>query len=184
MGAYIFRPIVNLTTDEVWEILGSLAPPWGGSHAALIQLYREASGGECPVVLSKEEAPGCGTNSSRFGCWTCTVVNKDKSLQGFIDSGRVSYHPLVEFRDWLVSIRDNSEYRQVRRRNGRVTFTAKGYIPGPFTVKARRMILEKLLETQARYGEELINTTEIQLIRRIWTEDLLKTYTEDNHDGT
>lgn len=73
MGAYIFRPIVDLTTDEVWEILGSYTPPWGGTHDALIQLYREASGGECPVVLSKAEAPGCGTNSSRFGCWTVTL---------------------------------------------------------------------------------------------------------------
>lgn len=79
-GAFIYRPIVDLTTDDVWEILASNLPHWGGSHAGLVQLYRDAEGGECPVVLSKREAPGCGTNSSRFGCWTCTVVDKDKSL--------------------------------------------------------------------------------------------------------
>ena len=80
-GAFVYRPIVDLTTDEVWEILASTAPPWGGTHKRLIKLYRDAAGGECPIVMSQEEAPGCGTNSSRFGCWTCTVVEKDKSLQ-------------------------------------------------------------------------------------------------------
>ena len=87
-NAFVYRPIVDLITDDVWEHLGGNAPPWGGSHQDLIQLYRDAEGGECPVVLSKAEAPGCGTGSSRFGCWTCTVVEKDKSLQGFVDSGK------------------------------------------------------------------------------------------------
>ena len=31
-GCLVFRPIVDLTTDEVWELLGTLAPPWGGTH--------------------------------------------------------------------------------------------------------------------------------------------------------
>jgi DNA sulfur modification protein DndC len=96
-GAFVYRPIVDLTTDEVWEILASFPPPWGGTHRGLIQLYRDAEGGECPVVLSKDEAAGCGTNSSRFGCWTCTVVEKDKSLQGFVDSGKQEYNCLIDF---------------------------------------------------------------------------------------
>lgn len=175
-GAFVYRPIVNLTTDEVWEILASNSPPWGGSHRKLIQLYRDSAGGECPVVLSKEDAPGCGTNSSRFGCWTCTVVEKDKSLQGFVDSGKTEYNCLIEFRDWLKSIRNNPEMRQVTRRNGQISFNIeKGkHIPGPFTIKAREMILQKLLETQIEYGEPLISEAEIQIIRRIWTEDLLR----------
>lgn len=111
-GAYIYRPIVDLTLDDVWEILGQYPPPWGGTHKDLIQLYRDAGGGECPVVLSKEEAPGCGTSSSRFGCWTCTVVEKDRSLQGFIDVGNHHFKALVDFRDWIKEIRNKPEYRQ------------------------------------------------------------------------
>ena len=176
IGAFVYRPIVDLTTDEVWEILASQNPPWGGTHRSLIQLYRDAEGGECPVVLSKEDAPGCGTNSSRFGCWTCTVVDKDKSLQGFVDSGKLEYNGLIEFRDWLKSIRNDSSMRQIKRRNGQISFNLeKGkHIPGPFTIKARELILQKLLETQAEYGESLISDEEIQIIRRIWTEDLLR----------
>lgn len=175
-GAFVYRPIVDLTTDEVWDILASHAPPWGSTHDRLIKLYRDAAGGECPIVLSQEEAPGCGTNSSRFGCWTCTVVEKDKSLQGFVDSGNPQYAPLIAFRDWLKDIRNDTNLRQAERRNGRVSFNAQGqHIPGPFTVQARRMILERLLATQAEYGAQIISEAEIQVIRRLWTEDLTKT---------
>lgn len=56
-GAYIYRPIVDLTTDEVWELLFSFHPAWGGDNSRLIKLYRDAAGGECPIVLSQEDAP-------------------------------------------------------------------------------------------------------------------------------
>lgn len=172
-GALIYRPIVDLTTDEVWEILGSFHAPWGGTHQKLFQLYRDAEGGECPVVLSKEEAPGCGTKNSRFGCWTCTVVEKDKSLQGFIDSGKHAYKPLVAFRDWLVDIRNDPARRSAVRRNGRLTFDLTGkHIPGPFTIQARREILEGLLKVQEEFGATLITTEEIDLIHKVWATDL------------
>jgi DNA sulfur modification protein DndC len=175
-GAFVYRPIVDLTTDEVWDILASHVPPWGSTHDRLIKLYRDAAGGECPIVLSQEEAPGCGTNSSRFGCWTCTVVEKDKSLQGFVDSGNQQYAPLIAFRDWLKEIRNDTNLRQAARRNGHVSFNAQGqHIAGPFTVQARRMILERLLAAQDEYGAQLISEAEIQVIRRLWTEDLTKT---------
>lgn len=172
-GAFIYRPIVDLTTDDVWEILGAYHAPWGGNHQDLFQLYRDAEGGECPVVLSQTEAPGCGTKSSRFGCWTCTVVEKDKSLQGFIDSGSHHFKPLVEFRDWLKSIRNNPEMRQAYRRNGRLAFDATGkHIPGPFTVQARKLILDNLLRVQEEFGGQLITETELDLIYQCWTTDL------------
>lgn len=172
-GAFIYRPIVDLDVDDVWEILGSRVPPWGGSHRDLIQLYRDAEGGECPVVLSKDEAPGCGTNSSRFGCWTCTVVEKDKSLQGFVDSGSSQYQTLIDFRDWLKDIRNDAQHRSALRRNGHLAFDLTGkHIPGPFTIKTRQLILEKLLEAQATYQQELITPEEIDLIHRHWAEDM------------
>lgn len=178
-GAYIYRPIVDLETDAVWEILASNSPPWGGTHNRLIKLYRDAAGGECPIVLSQEEAPGCGTNSSRFGCWTCTVVEKDKSLQGFVDSGNHQYSPLIAFRDWLREIRNDLTMRQGRRRSGKITVAPNGkLIPGPFTLEARREILERLLETQREYGDMLITNQEIETIQRIWANDLIAMNTQ------
>lgn len=172
-GAFIYRPIVDLTTDDVWEILGAFHAPWGGNHANLFQLYRDADGGECPVVLSKSEAPGCGTSNSRFGCWTCTVVEKDKSLQGFIDAGKHHFKPLVDFRDWLKKIRNNPEMRQAYRRNGRLSFDSAGkHIPGPFTIQARKQILDYLLQVQKEYGDRLITDAEMDLIYQHWSAEL------------
>jgi len=171
-GCLVYRPIVDLTTDEVWQILLQRRPPWGGTHRDLVTLYRNGQGGECPLVIDKNDAPSCGTSSSRFGCWTCTVVVKDRSMEGFIDSGHTHLEPLMELRDWLAEIRNDPSRRAAHRRTGKITHLADGsLIPGPFTLAARREILEVLLETQVRVGESLITDAEIDVIKTIWAED-------------
>ncbi|GIX11300.1 MAG: hypothetical protein KatS3mg116_3010 [Elioraea sp.] len=172
VGCMVYRPIVELSTDDVWEFLGSTPPPWGGSHTALIKLYRDAGGGECPVVTQKSDVPSCGTTSSRFGCWTCTVVEKDRSLEGFVEAGFDEFGPLIAFRDWLASIRNDPNRRMARRRNGRITVTADGvFVPGPYTLDTRAEILERLLALQRDVGRPLIAEDEIARIKAIWAED-------------
>ncbi|BCX19579.1 MAG: hypothetical protein KatS3mg117_3261 [Geminicoccaceae bacterium] len=174
-GCMVYRPILELSTDDVWEFLASVPPPWGGTHQALIQLYRDAGGGECPVVTSKDDVPSCGTTSSRFGCWTCTVVEKDRSLAGFVEAGFREFEPLLEFRDWLVAIRNDPHRRSAQRRDGRYTVAPNGtFIPGPFTFETRREILERLLDLERQVGHNLISRDEIQRIYEIWSEDLTK----------
>lgn len=172
-GCMVFRPIVELHTDEVWEFLALNEPPWGSSHLKLIGLYRNASGGECPVVTSKDDAPSCGTTSSRFGCWTCTVVEKDRSLEGFVESGYAEFTPLLDFRDWLVSIRNEKERRQARRRDGRITITDGGtFIPGPFTLQTRAEIFERLRGLEEETRQSLITEEEVDLIHQLWSEEI------------
>lgn len=171
----VFRPIVELTTDEVWEYLAFNAPPWGGSHSALFKLYMDAGAAECPSVMSQDDSASCGTSSSRFGCWTCTVVEKDKSLAGFVEAGFAEFGPLVAFRDWLASIRDEPNRRMARRRNGRMTVTADGvFIPGPFTLETRQEVLDRVLAMQADMGERLISDEEVARIKTIWAEDAIQ----------
>lgn len=172
-GCMVFRPIVELTTDDVWEFLSENEPPWGGSHSKLIKLYRDAGGGECPVITQKSDAPSCGTSSSRFGCWTCTVVEKDRSLEGFVESGFTEFGPLLDFRDWLVAIRNDKERRQARRRDGRITITDTGtFVPGPFTLQTRGEILDRLRELERTTEQPLISDEEVDLIRQIWLDEL------------
>ncbi len=171
----VFRPIVDLSTDEVWEYLANNDSPWGGSHANLIKLYRDAGGGECPVVTQKSDTPSCGTRSSRFGCWTCTVVDKDRSLAGFVEAGFGEFEPLMDFRDWLVSIRNDPNRRQARRRNGRITMTRDGtFVPGPFTIQARSEIMGRLQALQTETNQTLISDDEIDAIHKIWVEDIVR----------
>jgi DNA sulfur modification protein DndC len=172
-GCEVYKPIVDLTTDEVWQVLLQSRPPWGGTHRDLVTLYRNAAGGECPLVTDKLEAPSCGTNSSRFGCWTCTVVEKDRSAEAFIDAGHGDLEPLLQFRDWLKALREDGHRRMAQRRDGSLNFVGEGrLIPGPFTMSTRQEILERLLEVQEEVGFALIRDDEVESIKRIWASDL------------
>lgn len=172
-GCEVYKPIVDLTTDEVWQILLQSRPPWGGTHRDLVTLYRNAAGGECPLVTDKEEAPSCGTNSSRFGCWTCTVVEKDRSAEAFVDAGYGDLEPLLQFRDYLKAVREDGTKRMAVRRDGSLNFVGEGrLLPGPFTFEARAEILERLLALQSEVEFPIITDEEIQAIKEIWVSDL------------
>src|SRR5690606_22076997 len=125
-----------------------------------------------------QSTPSCG--NSRFGCWVCTVVQEDKSLKGFIESGDEWLTPLLRFRNWLSENRDNPNYREKKRMNGAVYLVGddenkrKGL--GPYTLEHRKVILKELLETEKELQHpdhpkyELITLEELKEIRRIWFE--------------
>ncbi len=167
----VFTPITELTDNEVWMLLLQLRPLWGGTYRQLITLYKNAKGGECPLVLSKEDAPSCGTGSARFGCWTCTVVSKDRSLQGLVDSGYENLEPLVDFREWLLQFREE-EYRMQTRRNGRIQKKKDGSkILGPIKIEYRKKILNKLKKLEKEVSMSLIQEIEETEIKYIWKVD-------------
>lgn len=168
-NVYVYAPIKDVTTNELWQYLNQVPPPWGGTHKELVTLYRNANSGDCPLVID-ETTPSCG--NSRFGCWTCTVVNKDKSMEGLIDNGEDWMQPLADIRNFLIETRDNPEiYRQKERRNG--TIHEKYW--GPYTFDTRVEILKRILKAQkaiqATEGVELITHQEMVLIQYYWFRD-------------
>ena len=68
---YMYCPLKDFLTDDVWNYLLQNKNPWGGSNRDLLAMYQEANAAECPLVVDTS-TPSCG--NSRFGCWTCTVV--------------------------------------------------------------------------------------------------------------
>lgn len=173
--AYVYPAIVELTTDDVWKILmgNSMKNAWGGDNGRIVELYSGADGGECPFAgfSSKDTQPQtCG--QSRFGCWVCTVVKEDKSLNGFIKTGHRELIPLAEFRKWLMAIRDVPEKREKKRRDGTVYWTNNNELGfGPFTWEARQEILERLLSIQKQMNYELITEDELRAIDEIWDNE-------------
>ncbi|QDM32841.1 phosphoadenosine phosphosulfate reductase [Tardiphaga sp. vice352] len=99
----LFLPIVELNVSEVWDAIFGLSTPTSLDPSTLETLYRGASG-ECPIIKSPQ-APPC--SSGRFGCWTCTVVRKDKSAKELIRAGHLELLPFLNFRDWLSEFRNN-----------------------------------------------------------------------------
>ena len=175
-NAFVYTPVVDFTMEDVWMYLLSNPSPWGGDNRQLITLYRNTSAqGECPLVVD-ETTPSCG--NSRFGCWTCTVVTKDKAMEGLIDSGEDWMEPLLEFRDFLADTQNpekKPEIREHRRRNGQITILNDKLVYGPYTLNFCKELLTKLLTTQQQVREDgpdpdikLITDDELEEIRKIW----------------
>ncbi|WP_298041870.1 DNA phosphorothioation system sulfurtransferase DndC [uncultured Campylobacter sp.] len=162
----IYSPITEWLTEDVWSYLTTQnPPPWGISHAKLFSLYSQASGDECQFIIDKSQS-SCG--GSRFGCWVCTLVNEDKSMQGFIKSGESSLVVLNEFRNFIKEARENRSMRCDFKKDG-------SFRPGPFTSSARKEILRRLLRAEAEFkacgGSELISDEQLGMIAKIWEKE-------------
>lgn len=180
-GAFVFTPIETFSVDDVWAFLLQNQSPWGSDNRDLLAMYRNAQAGECPLVVDKQ-TESCG--NSRFGCWVCTVVTKDKAMEALVENGEEWLEPLLDLRDELAETQNperKREFRDFRRRDGSVTFVgdAETSIPGPYLFEYRKELLRKLLEAQEQVnanappGEktDLIQVEELREIRRIWRSE-------------
>ncbi len=156
---WVSNPIEFLTTEEVWAYLLQKPNPWGGDNRPLYRLYASASNGECPIQIDTS-TPSCG--NSRFGCWTCTVVERDKASEGLLASGDERMEKLIEFRETLLEFRDPAKgWRDSRRMNGDER-------PGPLKIEGRRELLKRLLALQEETHLQLVSPEELLLIQQMW----------------
>ena len=173
--AYVYNPLTEIENSLVWEYLlkDDARSAWGTDNKYLFSLYQgETLGEEQSVVgeVDKDKIPITG--NSRFGCWCCTMVKEDKSLQNFIDHGAENLIPLRRFRNWLVELRATPEARDWRRRNGTVYFNSDGdFGRGPFTLDTRKEILKRLLQLEDETGFELITIEELKMIDKMWEDE-------------
>ncbi len=186
-NSLIYSPIEDWRNDEVWIYLNQWENPWGYSNKDLFNMYRGATAdNECPLVVDTS-TPSCG--SSRFGCWVCTMVNKDKSMEAMIqnDEEKEWMQPLLDIRNEL-DVPNDHDKRDFRRIYGKVELFERNVdgnisvepIPGPYTKYWREHWLRRVLEAQTQIrntappemGEiTLINPLELSEIRRIWLEE-------------
>jgi DNA sulfur modification protein DndC len=156
---WVCNPIEFLTTEDVWAYLLQRPNPWGDDNRALYKLYTNASNGECPIQIDTS-TPSCG--NSRFGCWTCTVVERDKASEGLLAAGDERMEKLIEFRETLIYYRDPTNgKRDMKRMNGNDG-------PGPLHIEARRELLTLLLRLQEDLSLPLISPEELLLIQQMW----------------
>jgi DNA sulfur modification protein DndC len=174
--AFVYTPIESFSVDDVWTYLLQVPSPWGANNRDLVTLYRNAQAGECPLVIDKT-TPSCG--NSRFGCWTCTVVNRDVSMEAMVENGEEWLEPFLDFRNHLASLQDSALWpsiRKYKRRDGRVKVKDGVAQPwGPYTLETRKSLLKGLLEVQKKVGSagtnrggDLINHDELEAIRNLW----------------
>lgn len=146
----------------------------------LLTMYRGATAdNECPMQID-QSTPSCG--KSRFGCWVCTMVEKDKSMEAMIanDQEKEWMTPLLEFRNEFGNEDGDRDRRSFRRMKGNLQGNHGKLFHGPYKKKYREQWLRKLLEIQKDINEngpeefrdlELIRIPELRAIRRIWVNE-------------
>jgi len=175
----VYAPIESWSNDDVWLFLMQFKNPWGYKNKDLLTMYQGASAdGECPLVVDTT-TPSCG--SSRFGCWVCTLVDKDKSMSAMIQNDEEKFwmRPLLDFRD-KFAVSDSRSLRDFRRMHGGVQIFNGKPVPGPYKKSIREEWLSELLKAQSWIREngptevrniELITFDELREIRRIWVTE-------------
>ncbi|MDR1771571.1 MAG: DNA phosphorothioation system sulfurtransferase DndC [Hungatella sp.] len=176
----VFSPLEDWNDNDVWVFLMQYKNPWGYSNKELLTLYKGATAdGECPMMVEKG-LPSCG--KSRFGCWVCTMVEKDKSMEAMIanDDEKAWMTPLLEFRNKFGDEESDREKRGFRKMAGYLQGSYKQLHHGPYLKEVREEWLKDLLEIQKDINEngpnefenlELITLPELRNIRRIWVFD-------------
>jgi DNA sulfur modification protein DndC len=178
-NSLVYTPIEDWNNDDVWLFLMQVKNPWGHDNKSLLGMYQGATeGGECPLVVDTS-TPSCG--SSRFGCWVCTLVDRDRSMEAMIknDEEKVWMTPLLDLRNAL-DVDDDRPLRDFRRMTGQVQLFHDRTIPGPYTKESRENWLRMVLEAQKQARAEgppefkdlnLITLDELHEIRRIWLNE-------------
>jgi DNA sulfur modification protein DndC len=177
--SYVYMPIEKFSVDDVWTYLLQNPSPWGNNNRDLYDLYKSAQDDSDLLVIDKDTPP---SGNSRFGCWVCTVVQKDHSMTALIEGGEEWLRPLLDFRNELAETQIPEKkhlYRDHRRMNGKIKAMQKGdnweIIRGPYRFEYQKTLLRKLLEAQKSVRENgpnpnmtLILPEELFEIRRIW----------------
>ncbi|UWU51494.1 DNA phosphorothioation system sulfurtransferase DndC [Limnospira platensis] len=187
VNSLVYTPLETWTNDEVWLYLMQFENPWNYSNKDLFTMYRGATAdNECPLVIDTS-TPSCG--DSRFGCWVCTLVSQDKSMEAMIlnDEAKEWMQPLLDIRKEL-DVKNDRDKRDFRRIFGTVQLfernvdgeTSVEPIPGPYKREWREYWLRRVLEAQQQVRKNappdmrditLIQPEELSEIRRIWLEE-------------
>jgi DNA sulfur modification protein DndC len=175
-----FTPIKDWLDDDVWQYLMQYKNPWGHSNEDLLSMYKGATcDGECPLVRTTD-TPSCG--KSRFGCWSCTLVERDKSMAAMIqnDEEKAWMLPLLQFRDDFGDHETDRTRREFSRLTGSIKLYNDRLVHGPYKKEIREQWLRRLLEMEILVQNNgpdwfkdyrLISDDELLEIRRIWVEE-------------
>lgn len=186
-NSWIYTPLADWTNDDVWMYITQTKNPWGYDNKSLLSMYQGATAdGECPLVVDTS-TPSCG--DSRFGCYVCTMVEQDKSMQAMIqnDEEKEWMLPLMELRNQGLDIKEDRKHRDFRRMSGALKLFSGRLVHGPYKQVYREKLLEYLLQAQESVQQngppevknlELIASQDLEEIRRIWVME--KHEIEDN----
>ncbi|MVW64164.1 DNA phosphorothioation system sulfurtransferase DndC [Massilia sp. NEAU-DD11] len=201
--SWVFTPVEEWTNDDVWTYLMQEKNPWGFNNSELLGMYQGATAdGECPLVVDSS-TPSCG--DSRFGCYVCTMVSQDKSMDAMIqnDSEKEWMSPLLEFRNQFLGagFGDDRKHREFRRMDGRLTLmpvankdededdvweVADGrrfrLVHGPYKQSYRERLLRELLQAQRAVHDKAPANLKFDLLALEDLEEIRRIWVFEKHE--
>jgi 3'-phosphoadenosine 5'-phosphosulfate sulfotransferase (PAPS reductase)/FAD synthetase len=165
-GDYILSAIADWETDDVWEFVGFARSGLIETYSDfddLFRLYADGGGTSCAVVsdaIMEENASaakksgGCG---ARFGCWSCTRVANDQSMNAMIEGNSEQYgymRGLNRFREYLIANHwDLNKRMWVGRsiKDGWIAIRPDTYSPEYCLDLLRKLLTIQMREHEAAY---------------------------------
>jgi DNA sulfur modification protein DndC len=139
LGVGYLAPIAHWRKCDVCDFLNFHAPSFGYPTQYL----------EINVYNGRE---------TRFGCWMCTVVKQDKTMEKIIFIPQWAHLcPLLEFRQRVRDV-SSSPNSRILRPDG---------TPGRLKLSVRRHLLDELMELQTQLGIDIISPKEIEVIKEL-----------------
>jgi len=144
LQAAYMAPIVEWGECDVWDFLQFHAPALGYPTRHI----------EDSIYNGRE---------TRFGCWICTVVRQDRTMEKITALPQWSHlRPLLDFRQRVKELTSRPESRLIRP-DGK---------PGRLTLAVRRQLLDELLKLQTTVGIEIVSSDEIAIIQKYWEKEV------------
>lgn len=169
-NSYCYMPIKDVVTADLWTFLSKNEAPYG-THADMIALYDIGSGeADCNIIMNPN-SESCG--KTRFGCWVCTVVEKDSSMEGAIKSGNTWMQPYLDFRNKIYAYRYDHTKRRDKNRYGMD-------VAGSFLLSVREELVIDIFEIESQLEDkitsvlgkaQLLSDEQILLINERWKSD-------------
>lgn len=181
-------PIAHFTLDDIWMMVGmaKLARESDTAAAyetytdfeAMTQAYRDGNGGDCMVnafAHGKASSAGCG---QRFGCWVCSQVENDQSMENMVAETHPHFRSLLNIRQYIVDNHwDPSNRRWLTREpnsHGELTIEPNAYSPEfcrnllRFIITAQADEEERAMFEGTEPAFEIFNERKLMAVQALW----------------
>jgi len=186
----VLMPVEDMLDADIWTYIMTESSDWVDGNE-LSRVYQEANQDgdkECATLLdgisgkeNQDYKAGC-SQSARYGCWICTLFEKDKTLNSLATHYDYMTH-MEDFRNWLTGFRDG-EWSERDLYNHR-DHTQKIYDRdnhrfgmsnvGGYTLDFRKKILDRLLDLDTKVyperGVRIITDEELINCQEAWVRE-------------
>lgn len=186
MSQWTLSPIAEFLTDDIFTYIGEVVSNKRGNTYSdfedLLQVYRDGNSGNCMVNLyyGTGDASGGKTQcGSRFGCFICSAIAKDKSMENMIQEPQFAFmKPLNDLREWLIKCHNDPSKRNWLSRkvkdNGYITISPVAYsgfhclqiLQAVLTIDANEIIASRKLGVSPRF--QCLDQSSIIAIDMLW----------------